>query len=104
MSAVLRASCRLYSWILLLYPFALRSRFGPDMSDVFAQQLHHAWRSDGFSGAAQVWSCAAEELVLVALPARLNPGIIGIGAISVSSTLAVFHFVLWGVTPPIHLK
>jgi hypothetical protein len=104
MPAVLLASCRLYRWMLLLYPFALRGRFGPDMSDVFAQQLHDAWRSDGFSGAAQVWSCAAEELILVALPARLNPGILRIGAISVLSTFAVFYFVLWGVTPPIHLK
>src|SRR5271156_4755123 len=100
----MRASCRFYDWMLLLYPPALRSRFGPEMSDVFAQQLHDAWHLNGFPGIAQVWYCAAEELILVALPARLNPGILRIGAISILSTLAVFYFILWGVTPSIHLK
>jgi hypothetical protein len=104
MPAALRATCRLYGWMLLLYPLTLRSRFGPEMSDVFAQQLRDAWQLHGFSGLAKVWSCAAEELILVALPARFNPGILRIGAISLLSTLAVFYFVLWGVTPPIHLK
>jgi len=100
----MRASCRLYGWMLLLYPFHLRSRYGPEMSDVFAQQLRDAWQLHGLSGVAQVWSCAAEELILVALPARFNPGILRISAISLLSSLAVFYFVLWGVTPPIHLK
>ena len=100
----MRASCRLYSCMLLLYPLALRNRFGQEMSDVFEQQLRDAWRLNRFRGAAQVWYCAAEELILGALPARFNPGILRIGAISLLSTLAVFYFVLWGVTPPIHLK
>jgi hypothetical protein len=100
----MRVSCRLYRWMLLLYPLTLRNRFGPEMSDVFAQQLRDAWQLEGLSGVVQVWSCAAEELILVALPARFNPGLLRIGAISLLSTLAVFYFVLWGVTPPIHLK
>ena len=102
MPVLLRLSCRLYGWMLALYPLALRIRFGNEMADVFRQQIRDAWQLDRFPGVARVWSCAAEELILVALPARLNPGMLRIGAISLISTLAVFYFVLWGVTPPIH--
>lgn len=102
MAAILYISCRLYGWMLRLYPSALRSRFASEMADVFEQQISEAWQHGQFRGVAGVWSCALEELVLVALPARLNPGVLRIGAISLLSTMAVFYFVLWGVTPPIH--
>jgi hypothetical protein len=72
------------------------------MADVFEQQIREAWQFNHFSGLARVWSCALEEFVLVALPAWLNPEVLRIGAISLLSTMAVFYFVLWGVTPPIH--
>jgi hypothetical protein len=72
------------------------------MADVFEQQISEAWQRGQFRGVAAVWSCALEELVLVALPAWLNPGILRTCAISLLSTMAVFYFVLWGVTPPIH--
>jgi hypothetical protein len=102
MTAILRLSCRLYGWSLYLYPFALRSRFGKEMADVFEQQIQEAWQLNRFPGVARVWSCAAEEFILVALPARFNPPLLRICAISLLSTIAVFYFVLWGVTPPIH--
>ncbi len=102
MTAILRLSCRLYGWLLVLYPSALRGRFGNEMAEVFEQQIQEAWRIGGLRGIAFVWSSAAEEFILVALPARLNPGLLRICAISLLSTVAVFYFVLWGVTPPIH--
>jgi hypothetical protein len=102
MIPVLHISCRLYGWMLVLYPPALRSRFHQEMVDVFEQQISQAWQRGQFRGVAVVWSCALEELVLVALPARLNPALLRIGAISLVGTMAVFYFVLWGVTPPIH--
>ncbi len=102
MTAILNLSYRLYGWSLYLYPFALRSRFGTEMADVFERQIQEAWQIDRLRGLARVWSCAAEELILVALPARLHPGLLRICAISLLSTIAVFYFVLWGVTPPIH--
>jgi hypothetical protein len=102
MTAILRLSCRLYGWLLLLYPSTLRGRFGKEMVDVFEQQIHDAWQLHRFPGLARVWSSAAEELILVALPARFNPALLRICAISLLSTIAVFYFVLWGVTPPIH--
>jgi hypothetical protein len=102
MTAILRLSCRLYGWLLVLYPFALRSRFGEEMAEVFEQQIQDAWRIDRFPGLARVWSSAAEEFILVALPARFNGELLRICAISLLSTVAVFYFVLWGVTPPIH--
>jgi hypothetical protein len=101
-TALLYLSCRLYGWLLVLYPSALRSRYGQEMTDVFEQQIWEAWQLDSFPGLARVWSCAAEELILVALPARLNPGLLPICAVSLLSTIAVFYLVLWGVTPPIH--
>jgi hypothetical protein len=72
------------------------------MAEVFEQQIQEAWLIDRFPGLARVWSSAAEELILVALPARFNPALLRICAISLLSTVAVFYFVLWGVTPPIH--
>jgi len=88
--------------MLALYPPALQSRFGQEMADVFEQQILEAWQRRKYRGVASVWSCAFEELVLVALPGRFNPALLRIGAISLLSTIAVFYFVLWGVTPPIH--
>ena len=102
MIAVLRVSCRLFEWMLVLYPPALRSQFGREMVDVFKQQISDAWQLGGFPGVARVWSCAAEELLLVALPARFNLSTLRICTVSLLTTLAVFYFVLWGVTPPIH--
>jgi hypothetical protein len=102
MIAVLRISCRLFEWMLVLYPPALRSQFGQEMMDVFEQQISEAWQLNRFPGIALVWSCAAEELILVALPARLNPSTLRTCTLSLLTTLAVFYFVLWGVTPPIH--
>jgi hypothetical protein len=103
---VLHLSCRLYRLLLMSYPSALRARFGQEMAGVFEEQIEEAWQRGKFRGVAGVWSCALEELVLVALPAWLpswlNPGLLRIGAISLLSTIAVFYFVLWGVTPPIH--
>ena len=107
---VLYLSCRLYRLLLIAYPSALRARFGQEMAGVFEEQIEDAWQRGKFRGVAGVWSCALEELVLVALPAWLatwlprwlNPGLLRIGAISLLSTIAVFYFVLWGVTPPIH--
>ena len=102
MPAILYISCLLYRWMLALYPPALRSRFASEMADVFEQQIWEAWQCRKYRGVAGVWSRALEELVLIALPARLNPALLRTCAISLLSTMAVFYFVLWGVTPPIH--
>jgi hypothetical protein len=48
MSAVLRMSYRLYGWLLVLHPLALRSRYGQEMTDVFEQQIWEAWQLDSF--------------------------------------------------------
>ena len=95
MIPVLQISCRLYEWMLVLYPPALRSRFANEMADVFEQQISKAWQRGQLRGVAGVWSCALEELILVALPARLNPALLRTCAISLLSTMAVFYFVLW---------
>jgi hypothetical protein len=102
MTAVLRVSCQLFEWLLVLYPPALRSQFEREMVDVFEQQISEAWQLGRFPAVARVWSCAAEELLLVAIPARFNLPTLRICTVSLLTTLAIFYFVLWGVTPPIH--
>jgi hypothetical protein len=44
----LRVSRRLYVWLLVLYPARLRSSFGAEMADVFAEQLSGAWKLERF--------------------------------------------------------
>ncbi len=102
MPAVPDLSCRLYRWLLVLYPLKLRSRFGEDMADVFEQQIWDEWNAGKFSGVARVWSCAAEELFRIALPVRLSQGMIRVPVLSLLSSLALFLLFFWAVAPPVH--
>src|SRR5579864_3959238 len=101
MPTLLDLSCRLYVWLLVLYPSALRGRFGEDMADVFEQQIWDAWKADNFFGIARVWSCAAEELIRIALPGRLSQGTIRVPVLSLLSSLALFLLFFWAVAPPV---
>jgi hypothetical protein len=102
MPEILLLSCRLYRWLLVLYPPALRSRFGEDMADAFEQQIWDEWKAGKFSGIARVWSCAAEELIRIALPSRLGQGTIRVPVLSLLSSLALFLLFFWAVAPPVH--
>ena len=102
MATLVDLSCRLYGWLLVLYPPALRGRFGEDMADVFEQQIRDAWKASRFSGVARVWSCAAEELIRIALPGRLSQGAIRVPVLSLIGSLALFLLFFWAVAPPVH--
>lgn len=66
-----------YRGILLLYPPDLRRDFGPEMTELFSEDLDDAWRSCGFGGALRVWWCALCEILRVALLGqRTNPGFV----------------------------
>ncbi len=51
MSGLLRLSARAYGGILLLYPADLRRDFGPEMRELFGEDLDDAWQGSG-----AVWS------------------------------------------------
>ena len=68
MTSPLRLSERIYSAILLLYHPDLRRDFGPDMSDLFTEDLTEAWQNRGFPGVLNIWWCAICELLRIALP------------------------------------
>src|SRR2546428_4651459 len=72
MPDIVRTSSQVYSFLLHLYPPALRCRFGVEMAQVFEEQIRDAYQERGSRGALSTWYCAAEEMLLIALPARLE--------------------------------
>jgi hypothetical protein len=77
MSGWLRLSLRIYGVILLLYPSGLRRDFGPEMSELFGEDLADSWRSGGFVAVTGVWWCALCEALRIAIPAqRTTPAIV----------------------------
>jgi hypothetical protein len=77
MNGVLRLSERIYGALLLLYPPDLRHEFGPEMSELFREDLDDAWRGRGFAGAVSVWWCALSEVLRIALPGqKTNPAFV----------------------------
>ena len=76
MTRLLALSSRLYTAGLSLYPPDLRREFGAEMTEVFAEDLDQAWRSEGIAGVIGVWLCAVREMVRIALPSQFeNPAI-----------------------------
>jgi hypothetical protein len=63
-----------YRGMLRLYPTELRRDFGPEMMEVFADDLADGWRTCGFAGACLVWWCVLCEFFRIAIPhLRGNP-------------------------------
>jgi carboxymethylenebutenolidase len=71
MPRLVRASGKIYSFLLLFYPSSLRRRFGLEMELLFQEQVRDAWEESGYTGFLRSWRGAAAELVRIALPARL---------------------------------
>jgi hypothetical protein len=77
MNGLLRLSARVYGGMLLLYPLDLRREFGPEMGELFGEDLMDGWRSSGFAGVLRVWWCAVCEVLRVAIPGqRTNPAFV----------------------------
>jgi hypothetical protein len=70
MTGILRLSTRVYGGFLKLYPPDLRAEFGPEMRELFSEDLSDAWRSKGLIGVIGVWWCALCEILRIALPAQ----------------------------------
>jgi hypothetical protein len=75
-------SARAYDGILRLYPSDLRREFGPEMNELFVEDLDDAWRSSGLVGVIGVWWCALCELFRIALPAQSSNPAFAVPAIA----------------------
>ena len=71
-ATALTTSCRLFGLLLPLYPAALRHQFGPDMADVFEQQIRDEGERHGFTGVARVWLGVASDVVHSLLPEEIH--------------------------------
>ena len=89
-SAILEASHKAYTSLLVFYPRDLRRDFGTEMIEIFDEQAWEAYSHLGSSGLLRVWFSAMREMVTVGLPGRLAER--GIPVIAVTVTSA---FMLW---------
>jgi hypothetical protein len=71
-ATALATSCRLFGLLLPLYPPGLRRRFGPDMAEVFEQQIRDEGHRRGFAGVARVWMGLASDVVRSSLPDEIH--------------------------------
>ena len=60
-------NARIYSLLLHLYPADLREDFGPEMTQVFLDDLGEGRRRHGCIGVARVWWRSVKELCQIAL-------------------------------------
>jgi len=60
-------NARIYSLLLRLYPAELREDFGPEMTQVFLDDVEDGRRRHGHIGIAHVWWRSLKELCQIAL-------------------------------------
>jgi len=89
-AGLMSASCRLFTFIMPLYPVALRNQFGPDMVDVFEQQIRDESARRGFIGVARVWVGIASDVVQSSVPDEISWRRVLIPAISVAGSFLLF--------------
>ena len=89
-----RVSCFVYGLLLRLYPGEFRRRFGAEMWQVFAEQMHGERQRRGFRGTLFVWQTAAREIISAAVPLQLRSSIVIAAALSfvLSSILCLAFF------------
>ena len=89
-SKLIRASQFAYVRLLACYPRELRSRFGDEMAEVFAESLCKAAVQRGMPGIAARWGGALWELFTVAAPLRLESTRLRAGALSLLASAMLF--------------
>ena len=95
-------SRRIYELSLLVYPRALRQKYGEDMAEVFEFQLSAARGS--FSGSVRVWWDACQDLVSIALPRSATSPAFLVPLTSVFSTFAIYAVLSWALENPLRLN
>lgn len=91
LTTIVRASCRVYCFLLPFYPSTLRWRFGSDMAEVFEQQIRGECERHEVPGVAHVWP---SELIQNAAPREVRWERIGISIATLLTTLALFEGLL----------
>jgi hypothetical protein len=89
-ATALNTSCRLYSVVMPLYPETLRREFGPDMADVFEQQIRGECERHGFVGMARVWFGVASDVIQTSVPDEINWQGILVPVLSLLGSFALF--------------
>ena len=94
MQPVTQISLLIYGCSLWLYPSELRRRFGPEMSEVFAELVADTSGQRGLCGVAALWWLTLRESVTVGLLSRLQSTavIVGAASLSIASMIAWFFF------------
>ena len=89
-----RVSCFVYGLLLRLYPGEFRRRFGAEMWQVFAEQMHEERQRRGFRGTLFVWQTAACEIISAAVALQLRSSTLVAVALSfvLSSILCLAFF------------
>ena len=94
LTTVVRTSCRVYGFLLPLYPSTLQSEFGLDMAEAFEQQIEEQCKRDGFYGAARVWLDVFGELIHAPVQRAIRWQTIAVSIASILTTLALFETLL----------
>jgi hypothetical protein len=89
-TVALNISCRFYSLVMPLYPVALRCQFGPDMADVFEQQIRRECDRRGFAGLVRVWYGIALDAIQSSLPSEINWQSVLVPVLSLAGSFALF--------------
>jgi hypothetical protein len=91
----IRANCRIYSALLLLYPSAFRREFGEEMLEVFSEQMRDACHQDGWLGGMAVWRCVSGEILHTVFSSHLQ--LVGISFVSGLTALGLMCGFFWAI-------
>ena len=90
LTTIVRASCRVYAFLLPLYRSTVRWQFGAEMAYAFEQQVSEECAQHGFAGLARAWF----DIILDITESRL-PGEIGWRSALVPALSLVCSFALF---------
>jgi len=91
-AAILSASCKLFALVMPLYPAALRNEFGPDMAEVFEQQIRDESAQRGFIGVVRVWFGVARDVAHSAVPTYVDWRRLVVPVLSLVASFLLFAF------------
>lgn len=90
MEKIIRASCRVYGYLLVFYPGEFRRRFGAEMAQLFEELMCAAAVQRGPIAIILLWRSALWELLSVAAPLRLQNAAVIAGALSFVASSILF--------------
>lgn len=90
MTTAIAASLRIYGALIRLYPPDLQRRYGPEMRDVFEEQLVQSCAREGLPGLVRVWLWVVAEVLGGPAPLRLIQALVSVPIISVLTSSLLF--------------